>query len=48
VRQLPPGIGLGGRGVPIVGSHYITPSVDVEDLVHVVVNCRVCELVIAL
>jgi hypothetical protein len=41
-----------GRGTSPVGSHYQTmtgeDTADWEDLVHAVVNCRVCESMIAL
>jgi hypothetical protein len=40
-----------GRGMSTIGSHYQTTgedTVDWEDLVHAVVNCKVCEFAIAL
>jgi hypothetical protein len=43
------GGGVGGGLVPIVESRCVSkPSEDLEDLVRAVVNCRVCELAIAL
>jgi hypothetical protein len=46
VRQLPPGGGVGGRGVPIVGSPCMAAhSEDTGDLAHAIVNCKVYELV---
>jgi hypothetical protein len=44
VRQSPPGGGVGGGRVPIVGSRCVaTPSEDIEDLARAIVDCEVCE-----
>jgi hypothetical protein len=42
-RQTPPSGGVGGGGVPIVGSRYIAaPSEDIEDVVRAILNYTGC------